>query len=218
MEPRITWFAQSALRIEIGDLRIYIDPYHLPDDVPPADVLFISHHHGDHLSPDDLAKVRTERTTVVASPAAASRLDQPFQVLAPGETTTIGALKIRAVPAYNIDKFRSPGVPFHPREEQHTGFVLEIEDLSFYFAADTDVIPEMDEVGPVDYAFLPVSGKYVMTAEEAAEAARRVQPSIAIPIHYGVAVGSVEDARRFAELVPDQVRVWIMEPAGTSGK
>ncbi|MBX5444979.1 MAG: MBL fold metallo-hydrolase, partial [Sphaerobacter sp.] len=34
----------------------------------------------------------------------------------------------------------------------------------------------------------------------------------------GVAVGSVEDARRFAELVPDQVRVWIMEPAGTSGK
>ncbi|ACZ38447.1 MBL fold metallo-hydrolase [Sphaerobacter thermophilus] len=217
MEPRITWFAQSAVRIEVGDLTIYIDPYHLPDDVTPADVLLVSHHHGDHLSPDDLAKVRTEQTTVVASPAAASRLEQPVQVLAPGETTTVGSLRIRAVPAYNIDKFRSPGVPFHPREEQHTGFVLEIDDLSFYFAADTDVIPEMDEIGPVDYAFLPVSGTYVMTAEEAAEAARRVQPSIAIPIHYGAVVGSVEDARRFAELVPDQVRVWIMEPAGSAG-
>ncbi|MDI3339233.1 MAG: MBL fold metallo-hydrolase [Sphaerobacter sp.] len=213
MEPRILWYAQSAVRIDAGGLIIYIDPYQLPEGQPPADVMLISHHHRDHLSPDDLAKVRTERTTVFASPAAAPHLNGPVQVLAPGETAQHGPLRIRAVPAYNLTKFRSPGVPFHPRDEQHTGFVLEIDDLTFYFAADTDVIPEMDEIGPVDYAFLPVSGTYVMTAEEAAEAARRVQPSVAIPVHYGSVVGSVADAQRFAELVPDQVRVWIMEPA-----
>lgn len=214
MEPQITWYAQSAIRIEVADLSIYIDPFRLPDGQPPADVLLISHHHGDHLSPDDIAKVRTPETAVFASPAATPHLEPPIQTLAPGETAEHGALTIRAVPAYNQTKFRSPGVPFHPKDEAHTGFVLEIDDLTFYFAADTDVIPEMEEIGPVDYAFLPVSGTYVMTAEEAAQAAQLVQPSVAIPIHYGAVVGSIDDARRFAELVPDQVRVWILDPAG----
>lgn len=214
MGPQITWYAQSAIRIDVGGMRIYIDPYHLPDGQPPADVLLISHHHGDHLSLDDIGRVRQDSTVVFASRLAAEKLPGPVHVLPPGDSAEHDGLQIKAVPAYNIAKFRSPGVPFHPREEQHLGFLLTVEDLTFYFAGDTDVIPEMDEIGPVDYAFLPVSGKFVMTAEEAAEAARKVQPSVAVPVHYGSLVGSVEDARRFADLVPDQVRVWILDPTG----
>lgn len=213
MEPTIVWYAQSSMRIDAGGMRIYIDPYHVPDGEPPADVIFVSHDHGDHLSPDDIGRVKTDKTVMFVNQTAAEKLGGEVTVLHPGETAVHDGLKIRAVPAYTTTKFRPSGEATHPKESQHLGLVLEIDDLTFYAAGDTDVIPEMESIGPVDYAFLPVSGTYVMTAEEAAEAARIVQPSVAIPVHYGAIVGSIDDARRFAELVPDQVRVWIMTPA-----
>ncbi|HLI51778.1 MAG TPA: MBL fold metallo-hydrolase [Thermomicrobiaceae bacterium] len=214
MEPTITWYAQSAIRIDAEGIRIYVDPYHLPDDQPPADVLIITHQHGDHLSPDDIAKVRHEETAVFANPTAAEKLSGRVFILRPGQIVHYGPLEIRAVPAYTITKLRKDGEPTHPKAEEHIGVVLDIGDHTFYDAADTDVIPEMESIGPVDYAFLPVSGRAVMTAEEAAEAARIVQPTIAVPVHFGGPMGTIDDARRFAELVPSQVRVWIMEPAG----
>ncbi|HEU5424431.1 MAG TPA: MBL fold metallo-hydrolase [Nitrolancea sp.] len=216
MEPEITWYTQSAVRVEAGDLRIYVDPYHLPADQPPADVILISHEHGDHLSPADLAQVRTSTTKVFASREAARQLQPPVEVLEPGQSAEYHGLRIRTIPAYTIDKLRPSGEPTHPKESGGLGLVLEVGEHSFYFAGDTDVVPEMAGIGPVDYAFLPVGGHYVMTAEEAAEAARLVQPSIAVPVHYGLAAGTVADAQRFAELVPDQVRVWIPTPPGAS--
>lgn len=215
MDPKITWFAQSAFRVEHGGMTIYIDPFKIPDGEPAADVLLLTHDHGDHLSADDIAKVRNANTTVIAGPAVADKIDQPFTELAPGQTTTVGKLNVRAVPAYTTSKFRDSGEPTHPKESQHVGYVIEIDDLSFYFVSDSDVIPEMEEIGPVDYAFIPVSGVFVMTADEAAKAASIIQPSVAIPCHYGVVVGSADDAKRFAELVPDQVRVWIMDPVSS---
>ncbi len=214
MEPQIVWYAQSAFRVEVGGLRIYLDPYHLPPGQPPADVLMVSHDHGDHLSSDDIGKIRTKSTVVFASPPAAKKLAPPVTTLAPGHSARHGELSVRAVPAYNVNKFRSPGVPFHPRESQHVGFVFEVDGLRFYFAGDTDVIPEMDEIGPVDFAFLPVSGTYVMTAEEAAEAVRRIRPRVVIPMHYGSIAGSVEDAQKLARLAPEGVEVRLLNPAG----
>lgn len=217
MEPSITWYAQAAFRIDAGGLHIYLDPWLLPEGQPTADIILISHEHGDHFSPDDIAKIRGEQTAIFATANAASRLGGDVTVIEPGAHIEHRGLSLRAVPAYNVDKFREPGLPFHPKEQGHAGFVFEVDDLSFYFAGDTDVIPEMEQIGPVDYAFLPVSGRTVMTAEEAAEAARIVQPSVAIPMHFGSGMGSLDDARHFAELVPDQVRVWIMDPVGTTG-
>lgn len=218
MEPLIDWYGQSAVRIEAGGLCIVIDPFRIPPSEPEADVLLVSHEHPHHLSPDDIKRVAGERTAIFASTAAVEELDPALnaQALVPGEVVHQGALTIQAVAAYNVNKFDRAGVLMHPPASRSLGFVLEIDDLSFYFAGDTDVIPEMDRIGPVDYAFLPVGGATVMTAEEAAQAATMVQPSIAIPIHYGSSSGSIEDARRFGNLVPDQVRVWILAPPGDS--
>jgi L-ascorbate metabolism protein UlaG (beta-lactamase superfamily) len=212
MEPTIVWYQQSAMRIDAGGMHIYIDPYHVPEGQPRADVILISHDHGDHLSPDDIERVKSDDTAIYANPTAAEKLASGVTVLRPGDSTSYGTLKIRAIPAYTTTKRRPSGEATHPKESEHLGLILEVDDLTFYAAGDTDVIPEMESVGPVDYAFLPVSGKFVMTADEAAEAARIVQPSVAIPVHYGAVVGSIDDARRFADLVPDQVRVWIMTP------
>ena len=212
MEPTIVWYAQSSIRITAGGLEIYIDPYHIPEGQPKADVILISHDHGDHMSPVDIARVRTDDTVVFANRTASAKLDGDVRVLHPGDSTSFGALTIRAIPAYTVTKRRPSGEATHPKEHDHLGLILTIDDLTYYAAGDTDVIPEMESVGPVDYAFLPVSGTYVMSAEEAAHAARIVQPSVAVPVHYGTIVGSIDDARRFADLVPDQVRVWIMTP------
>jgi L-ascorbate metabolism protein UlaG (beta-lactamase superfamily) len=110
-------------------------------------------------------------------------------VIRPGGEVQYGRLSIRAVPAYNLNKFRRPGVPFHPRDKEHVGFICRAEGVTWYFAGDTDAIPEMAQFGPVDYAFLPVSGTYVMTAEEAAEAVRMLQPRVVIPCIMGRSSG-----------------------------
>ncbi|HEX3721415.1 MAG TPA: MBL fold metallo-hydrolase [Nitrolancea sp.] len=210
MEPTIVWYTQSSLRIDAGGLHIYIDPYHVPENEPAADVILISHEHGDHLSPEDINRVRTPETIVFASRLSAPDVGGDVRILTPGDHASVGPLSIRAVPAYTRTKVRDNGVPFHPRENDHLGLILTVDDLSFYAAGDTDVIPEMESFGPVDYAFLPVSGRAVMTAEEAAEAVRIIQPNVAVPVHFGAMIGSIDDARRFAELVPEEIRVWIM--------
>ncbi len=213
----ITWYAQSAFRLDADGLCIYHDPFRIPEGEPIADVILISHDHFDHCSPSDIVKIRDLRKTlVVANPTAASanEVTPPVQVLRPGGELRYEGLYVRAVPAYNLNKFRSPGVPYHPRELEHVGYLCQVGDVTWYFAGDTDVIPEMAGLGPVDYAFLPVSGTYVMTAEEAAEAVRMLRPKVVIPMHYGAVVGSVEDAKRLAQLVGTLAEVRILEPRG----
>jgi L-ascorbate metabolism protein UlaG (beta-lactamase superfamily) len=212
MEPRIIWYGHAAVRIDAGETRIYIDPVHLPHGEPDADLILISHDHPDHCSPRDISTVSSDSTMVFASYPVARLLDPALKVtaLAPGDSIRHGEVSVQAIPSYNVDKYGELDEPFHPKNSQYLGFLFEIDDISFYFAGDTDIIPEMDGIGPVDYAFLPVSGGSVMTADEAAEVTKVVQPSIAIPVHYGQPIGSLEDARGFADLVPDQVRVWIL--------
>jgi L-ascorbate metabolism protein UlaG (beta-lactamase superfamily) len=129
----------------------------------------------------------------------------------PGDEAKIAGITVRAVPAYNVDKFRAPGRPFHPKEALHNGYLLEVGDERLYFAGDTDFIPEMAEI-VCDVALLPVSGTYVMTAEEAAQAAAMIAPRVAVPMHYGAGiVGTNEDAERFKELCSGEVRIMDVE-------
>jgi L-ascorbate metabolism protein UlaG (beta-lactamase superfamily) len=115
---------------------------------------------------------------------------------------------IQAVPAYNVNKFRSPGVPFHPQSSRHNGYVVTVGQERLYFAGDTDHIPEMADI-KCDVALLPVSGTYVMTAEEAAQAARTIRPRVAVPMHYGAGVaGTATDAERFETLYGGEVYVY----------
>ena len=132
----------------------------------------------------------------------------------PGERLGEGVVpgvEIAAVAAYNTSKRDGDGHLFHPREAGGLGYELRIGSERLYHAGDTDVIPEMDEVAGVDVALLPVSGVYVMTADEAVEAARRIAPRIAVPMHWGGQVGTRADAERFAAAAPVEVR--ILEPS-----
>ncbi|RLI29770.1 MAG: MBL fold metallo-hydrolase [Candidatus Hecatellales archaeon] len=208
-----TWLGHDCFKIKGEGLTLYFDPFELADG-EPADLILITHEHFDHLSPSDVAKISTEETSIVTIPQAASNLSgvkaKEIVKVSPGSRVTVKGVEIEAVPAYNVNKFRAPGVPFHPKEERKVGFLVNLAGVKIYHAGDTDVIPEMEGLQP-DVALLPVSGTYVMTAEEAAEALKLIKPKVAIPMHYGAIVGSKADAQRFQALAPKKVQVVILE-------
>lgn len=208
----VDWLGHSGFRIAVGRGSIYIDPYRIASDEPKADLILITHQHYDHFSIQDLERLRKAETQVIAPPAVAERLDGHVQSLRAGEVveTDLYGVDVRAVPAYNTSKRDGEGRPFHPREAGCLGYEVNVRGARLYHAGDTDVIPEMDWVAGVEVALLPVSGVHVMTALEAAEAARRIQPTVAVPMHWGGHIGSEEDAQAFADAAP--VEVVIMQP------
>jgi L-ascorbate metabolism protein UlaG (beta-lactamase superfamily) len=125
------------------------------------------------------------------------------RVVQPGDKLTVSGIPIEAVPSYNTNK------NFHPKEKGWLGFIVTVEGVRIYHAGDTDRIPEMASF-QVDIALLPVSGTYVMTAEEAVEAARLMKPRVAIPMHYGAIVGSADDAKRFSEALHGTCQVVVL--------
>jgi L-ascorbate metabolism protein UlaG (beta-lactamase superfamily) len=209
----LEWLGHSGFRIAVGRASIYIDPYRIPADEPKADLILITHQHYDHFSIQDLERVRKHDTQVIAPPAVAERLEGNVRSLRPGDVleTNIAGVDVRAVPAYNTSKRDGEGRPFHPREAGCLGYEVNVRGERLYHAGDTDVIPEMDWVVGAEVALLPVSGVHVMTALEAAEAARRIQPTVAVPMHWGVHIGSEQDAKAFADAAP--VDVVIMRRA-----
>jgi L-ascorbate metabolism protein UlaG (beta-lactamase superfamily) len=208
----VAWLGHSGFRIAVGKATVYIDPYRVPADAPPADLVLITHSHYDHFSPQDLERLSKRSTRVIAPPAVAERLEGEVTSVRPGDVveTEVAGVDVRAVPAYNTSKRDGEGRPFHPREAGCVGYEVNVRGERLYHAGDTDVIPEMDWVVGADVALLPVSGVYVMTALEAAEAARRIQPTVAVPMHWGEHIGSERDAKAFADAAP--VDVVIMQP------
>ncbi len=214
-EVSIDWLGHSAFRVKGAGLTVYLDPYQLPRGLEPADLILVTHEHFDHCSPQDLAVLRKDGTKVVAPAIAASCASRGGEVLeiSPGSALEVLGARVRGVPAYNINKFRSPGRVFHPREDGRVGFVLEVGGVKIYHAGDTDNIPEMAELAGlgIDVALLPVSGVYVMTPEEAAEAVKMIKPRMAVPMHYGSIVGSLQEAERFKELASGITEVVVLE-------
>jgi L-ascorbate metabolism protein UlaG (beta-lactamase superfamily) len=195
---KIHFLGQSSFRID-GPPVVYLDPYMLSGDQPPADVILITHEHRDHCSPEAVAKIQEEDTVIVTITAAAEKLQGDVRILGPGDRVTVKGIDVEAVPAYNVDKFRSPGVPYHPKASGHVGLIVTMEGQRLYHAGDTDHIPEMADLGEIDVAFLPISGGPVMTADEAVEAVATIHPKAAIPMHIGRHRGTEEDIATFQQ-------------------
>ena len=209
---KISWLGHDSFKIRNGKT-VIIDPFKIRPTADKADILLISHEHFDHFSLDDIKKVVNENTTIVTILAVKKDLSslkvREVKAVKPGDKLKLGEVSIEVVPAYNLNKFRELGKVFHPKEDGKAGFIIGIKGVRVYHAGDTDIIPEMKGLKP-DVALLPVSGTYVMTAEEAAQAVKMVEPKLAIPMHYGAIVGTEQDAQKFKQLTT--VEVQILKP------
>ena len=209
---RISWLGHDCFRIK-DSKTIYIDPYQIAGG-EPADILLISHEHYDHCSIEDARKITSPSTVVITTEACKESLStlkvREIKSVKPGDKQVVGDVSIEAVPAYNVNKFRAPGKVFHPKEDQKVGFIVTLKGVRVYHTGDSDLIPEMKDL-KADIALLPVSGTYVMTAEEAAEATKVIKPKLAIPMHYGAIVGSEKDAEKFKRLASCAVQILTKE-------
>jgi len=198
----ITWTGHAGFKIIYGNKKMYIDPYKLSkkyDGISDADIVLVTHNHFDHLSIEDLNNIINERTVIVSAqeclPQLKSLKIKESIGIDPHNSVKVDDLKIETVPAYNVNK------DFHPKNEKKLGFIVEFGADRLYHIGDSDIIPEMKEVNPT-IVLIPVSGTYVMTAEEASKAINElIKPKIVIPMHYGTIVGNKEDAIRFSQLV-----------------
>jgi L-ascorbate metabolism protein UlaG (beta-lactamase superfamily) len=201
---RFHWLGHDGYKLTVeGKTIIYIDPYKISDshhNKNDADIILISHNHFDHLSVDDLKHVIGNNTTIVAAKECIEQLKNvrvaETKGVVPGDTLTVQGVPIETTAAYNTNKH------FHPKADGKVGFIITLNKMRIYHTGDTDDIPEMNATEP-EVALVPVSGTYVMTAEEAAKAVNeKIKPKkLAIPMHYGSIVGTQKDAVKFKQLV-----------------
>jgi L-ascorbate metabolism protein UlaG (beta-lactamase superfamily) len=198
----VTWLGHASVRIAWKGLVVYVDPYRLTASPQDADLILLTHSHSDHYSPSDIARVRKTQTEFVAPPDVVKALGVGNS-LAPGQSVEILGLVVEGVASYNITKTN------HPKANNWLGFVVNIGSNRIYCAGDTDLTPELKALTDIDLAFLPAGGTYTMDATEAAQATRFIQPTLAVPYHWGTATGSIADAEQFARLAACNVKVML---------
>lgn len=183
-ELKIIFLGHSSLVFEYGDAFIYIDPVRQYGDfakLPKADLILVTHEHGDHLDPAAIASLKKPSTRVILPEASRAKLGSG-EALGHGLSLQAAGASVEAVPAYNS----SPGrTGYHPRGRGDNGYILGFGALRVYVAGDTEPTSEMAGMGAIDIAFLPMNLPYTMTPEQVAEAARVIRPKILYPYHFG---------------------------------
>lgn len=205
MLENITVNAQSSIRIAAEKI-IYFDPFRITNAVNDADIIFITHEHFDHFSPEDISKVVSDNTIfVVPASMEQAALDSGISsdkliTLTPDTKTEVCGMPVEAVPAYN------PNKQFHPKNNGWLGYIVTINGQRIYVAGDMDATPEAQSVS-CDIAMIPIGGKFTMDYREAASFINELKPKTVIPTHYGSVVGNAADGESFKQLVDKSIEV-----------
>ena len=182
----ITFIGHGTLMMSWGGKIIHVDPVLGEADyskLPKADLIIITHEHSDHFDLRAIDLVKMAKTKIVANENVAKQLSKII-MMKNGDIQILEGFRIEAVPAYNIEHMRTPGVPFHPKGAGN-GYIVTFGDKRVYIAGDTENTPEMKKLTGIDIAFLPMNLPYTMTPEMVADAAKSFRPKILYPYHYG---------------------------------
>lgn len=202
MEPKIEWLGHDSFRIT-GDKKIYIDPWQISKAPHDADIVLITHDHFDHFVVEDIDKVRNEKTLVVGPEMLRGKIEGNTMIVKRGDSLNVHGVPLEVVAAYNLHPDRQN---FHPNHYGGVGYIVTLNGKRIYHTGDTDAIPEMKDIR-CDIMLVPVSGTYVCTADEAAEAVALVNPKLVIPMHWDTIVGTWEDANAFKQKVKVPVEI-----------
>lgn len=208
MLNNIEVLCHSSIRIN-KEKTIYIDPFKIDRNYNDADIIFVTHDHYDHYSEEDIDKVINENAVIVIPEELLTKVlkkginKNAIITVEPNQKYMVQGIKFETVPAYNINK------TFHPKENDWVGYVIELNDVKYYIAGDTDITEENKKV-KCDVAFVPVGGTYTMDFKEAAQLVNEIQPKVAVPIHYGSVVGTKQDAEEFIKLLHTNIKGVIL--------
>ena len=191
----IKWFARAWFQIATQDSVIHIDPAYaktyLMDyekrtgvllerlEKEKADLILVTHAHADHCKASTMDKLRGAGTSIIAPRPCTKRINGDVEVIKPGEEIARDGITVKAVEAYNTEQAEN----IYHRKGDGVGYLITVVDKTIYHAGDTDFIPEMRELGPVEVALLPIGGTFTMDIEQAVDAALAIKPRIVIPMH-----------------------------------
>lgn len=181
----ITFIGHGSLLLEWKNKNIYIDPSSRKADLyqfPKADMLFVTHHHGDHCDPSALKALTKDNTKTFMS-AIAHEIWGQGMVLSPGQQVSIDEVGITTIAAYNIVNKNEEDQPYH-KEGQCNSYILTLGKLRILIAGDTENTPEMMELKNIDAAFLPMKLPYTMNPTMVVKAVKAFKPKILYPYHY----------------------------------
>ena len=181
MSLSIRWLGHASFQIKAKGKNIYIDPYE-GGYAENADVILVTHSHHDHFDVSKINEARRENTIFVAPADCTQKIGGEVSTLKPGKKTVLRGINVEAVEAYNYKRFRSPSIPYHPKDIG-VGYLITAEGKTIYHAGDTDLIQEMRQLESVYLALFPIGGTYTMDVTEAVEAATVINPKMVIPMH-----------------------------------
>lgn len=198
----------SSIKIN-GEKVIYIDPYKIKEVNKDADLIFITHEHYDHYSIEDINKIKKSNTRFIVPKSMKNRLiidgisENDIISVDVKNKYNVDDIEFETIPAYNINK------SFHPKNSNWVGYIININNIKYYIAGDTDITDEAINV-KCDIAFIPIGGTYTMGYKEAATLTNKIKPKYAIPIHYGLIVGKYEDAIKYSNLLDKEIECKII--------
>ena len=208
MLENISIIHHSSIKFS-DNIKIYFDPYEINENNNDADIIFITHSHYDHYSENDIKKIYNAKTKFIIPKDLEKELlnlgikKENIITVAPNNNYNVLDISFKTIPAYNINK------PFHPKENNWVGYLINYNNFTYYIAGDTD-ITEDNKLIKCDVAFLPIGGKYTMNYKEAAELTNIIKPKIVVPIHYGLIIGTTKDAIEFAKLINKDITCKIL--------
>lgn len=198
----------SSIKIN-GEKVIYIDPYKIKEINKDADLIFITHEHYDHYSIEDINKIKKSNTRFIVPKSMKNRLiidrisENDIISVDVKNKYNVDDIEFETIPAYNINK------SFHPKNSNWVGYIININNIKYYIAGDTDITDEAINV-KCDIAFIPIGGTYTMDYKEAATLTNKIKPKYTIPIHYGLIVGKYEDAIKYSNLLDKEIECKII--------
>ena len=206
---KITFVGHASLILEFDGMVIHVDPFSRVwnyEKLEKADMIFITHHHGDHLDPELIKKLRKPGAPVIL-PELCSKGITKCMIMGNGDSKRVKDIDINAVPAYNLVHKRDNGKQYHKKGEGN-GYILNLGGTKVYIAGDTENIPEMKEFKDIDIAFLPMNLPYTMTEEMVADAAKTFRPDVLYPYHcrgsdHGKLINLLENEKDIKVLIRD---------------
>ena len=228
MAIAIKWFPPSWIQIKVNNKIIYIDPAYLrtyftkypkkiefskwpdpidglPEKLPKGDLILITHDHADHCKKVTIDRLRKKNTLVIGPKRCAKKVGEELRIVEPGQEISMGKIKIKAVEAYNTKQGSSSRKVHH--KGNGVGYLITACGKTIYHAGDTDFIPEMQQLGYIDVAMLPIGGTYTMNIVDAFEAAAAIKPAMVIPIHH-----LKSNPQEFQEKMKSRSDIMVLQP------